>query len=47
MNVILLQLFTMINDKLRPQNKETILSLQYRRLNRENEESVQQWMGRL
>ena len=38
-------LFKMLNEKFKLQHNETILSLQYRKLLRDNSKSVPEWMG--
>ena len=41
------ELFDMLSDKVKPQQNETILLLQYRELLRHSDESAEYWMDRL
>ena len=34
----------MLNEKLKPEHNETLLSLQYCKLSRKSEQSVKEWM---
>ena len=40
-------LFETLLNKLKPQNNETIVSLQFRNLYQYDDENVEEWMGRL
>ena len=40
-------LFQILTNKFRPQFNETIKSLQFHKLSRQNEETAEEWMGRL
>ena len=40
-------LFTILNNKFKPQFTETIKSLQFHKLSRKTKENAEEWMGRL